>query len=55
MFSALCVNTALNTVDVNGSFELKNNMKNLFPLLILILAFSAQTFAVDFTVNLPTD
>jgi hypothetical protein len=55
MFSALCVNTALNTVDVNGLFELKNNMKNLFPLLILILAFSAQTFAVDFTVNLPTD
>ncbi|MDQ3748130.1 MAG: hypothetical protein M3367_03805, partial [Acidobacteriota bacterium] len=30
-------------------------MKNLLPLLILILAFSTQTFAVDFTVNLTTD
>ncbi|MDQ3712986.1 MAG: thrombospondin type 3 repeat-containing protein [Acidobacteriota bacterium] len=30
-------------------------MKKLLPLLILILAFSTQTFAVDFTVNLTID
>ncbi len=41
--------------DVKDADELKTNMKKLFLLLIFTLLYTAQAFAVDFTVNLTTD
>jgi hypothetical protein len=53
MFSSSAMIYLSKIFETKGSFD--KNMKRLFPLLILMLAFSAQAFAVDFTVNLTTD